>query len=299
MKLYQTLDRVPIVRSYPGKILLVCFLGTHAPLLAFAAYAVLALPLDGAVARLAGLILLATLGGTAVTLLVVRGLLAPIVTAEQALAAYIKEGVRPSLPTTCRDEAGALLAGVQHVVDHLEQTLADLRREAMTDPLTSAGNRRWLEQEAAKVLARAGRTGTPVGIVLFDLDHFKGLNDRFGHAAGDSVLTEVAGAVGALLRPYDLFARTGGEEFCILLPDTSGEEARSVAERVRTKLEAASMAGLAVGAVTASFGVANMGVGSEPLDALMARADAQLYRAKEAGRNRVAGPKKAIVAVAA
>lgn len=287
MKLYQFLNRFPFPRSYVGKLLLICFLGTHAPLVAFAAYALLALPLDAAVTKLALLILLATLAGTAVTLALVRGLLAPILQTEKALKAYVSQGVRPVLPTHYRDEAGSLMAEVQHVVDHLEKTLNDAQRQAMTDPLTAIGNRRWLTKEAERAFALMRRSGAPLSAVTFDIDHFKSLNDRHGHDAGDAVLREVAASVRGQLRSYDLFARTGGEEFCIVLPNTGLAQAGAIAERLRAHLHNLRRANDDHSEVTASFGVACATPATVTLSQVLSQADVALYQAKNGGRDRV------------
>lgn len=299
MRLYHLVAQAPAPRSYVGKLLVICFLGTHAPLIAFGIYAIVDLPFDRQVGQLSLLILFATLGGTLLTLLLIRALLSPIVVAEKALKAYIRDGIRPVLPTHYRDEAGALLAEIQHVVDHLENCLSAAQRRAMTDPLTLIGNRRWLTIEGRKVLALAKRSHAPLNVIMFDIDHFKSVNDRFGHAAGDEVLRSTASAIRTLLRPYDLFARFGGEEFCIVLPGTGLDEAIEIAERLRAC--AANLAHEAIGyhTVTASFGVASMGPSRQTLPKMISAADASLYAAKHAGRNRVrAAPNETLDAAA-
>lgn len=287
MKLYTFLNRVPVPRSYVGKLLVICFFGTHAPLIVFAAYALIALPLDQTIRTLAGLILLATLGGTAVTLFLVRGLLSPILVAERSLRAYLKDRTRPNLPTTFRDEAGALMAAIQCVVDHLEGSLGHLERLATTDPLTSAGNRRWLDDRGAEALAAARQMGQPVSAIVFDVDHFKRVNDTYGHATGDEVLVQVVRQAQATLKPEYLLARIGGEEFCILLPGADLDEAISVAERIRSGIARSPIPTLQERTVTASFGTASVADGRADLSDLIHEADECLYTAKRTGRNRV------------
>ncbi len=287
MTIYRFLSRRLFPRSYAGKFLTICFAGTHAPLVAFAIYAAAVLPFDRPLAELSSLILIATLGGTAMTLLLVRGLLAPMYTAQRALTAYIGVGARPCLPIDGKDEAGLLLAQIQFVICHLDDAFVEAERQAMTDHLTGAGNRRWLSKEAERVFARRRRTGAPLAAIIADIDYFKSVNDRFGHMAGDEVLRQFACAIRSQLRPDDLFARTGGEEFCILLPDTDVSAARDVAERLRTSVALLRCGDNDEQAITASFGVAAASTAQASLARLFTAADRQLYAAKKAGRDRV------------
>ena len=126
-------------------------------------------------------------------------------------------------------------------------------------------------------------------MAIADIDHFKHVNDTFGHLAGDAVLAAVASALNALLRDGDLTGRFGGEEFCILLPGTDAAEARQITERLREKISTivTPVAGGAGSQVTISIGVAALGSSRRDLDELLAAADHALYQAKEAGRNQV------------
>jgi diguanylate cyclase (GGDEF)-like protein len=164
-----------------------------------------------------------------------------------------------------------------------------LREQATTDPLTGLANRRTLLQTLDKELERCRRLGTACSVVFVDLDHFKHVNDNHGHPAGDAVLQQAASRMRAILRPYDLVGRYGGEEFVVVLPGCGAAEACVAAERLR-----ASMAGTAmvVGTVslrvTCSLGVAAGSAQSGwDRDRLLSAADAALYRAKRAGRDRV------------
>lgn len=183
---------------------------------------------------------------------------------------------------TCR------LVGFSTDVTELDDLRARLERLATLDPLTEVANPRSFAQHAEEVVARAERSGAAVSLALLDLDHFKAVNDRYGHAAGDAVLARVAGLLREVARAGDVPARLGGEEFVLLLPDTDADEARHVAERV-----AAAVRGLRVPveggevAVTASVGVAPWIRGEPDLDATIRRADLAMYRAKGAGRDRV------------
>lgn len=164
------------------------------------------------------------------------------------------------------------------------------RQEAQTDALTGLANRRAFEETVPLALARAGTLRLPLSLLVMDLDHFKSINDRFGHLAGDAVLREMAVRWQSLLRSYDLLARTGGEEFCVLLPGTDLRQAEAVAlklieeTRKPVHVPGAQMAQ----PVTVSVGVVGMDAcpASADLDTLLALADSALYRAKNGGRNR-------------
>ncbi|WP_338846469.1 diguanylate cyclase [Massilia sp. W12] len=163
----------------------------------------------------------------------------------------------------------------------------ELEKLAMLDALTGAGNRRHLEQRAQAEIAFCEREGMPLSVVMFDLDHFKKINDSWGHAAGDLVLQKVVNLAKDLLRPSDFLARIGGEEFVILLPAVNSESAAVVAERIRQAFEASQlpMNGNIL-RFTSSFGLTMMTPG-ETLETVLARADSALYKAKHAGRNQV------------
>lgn len=160
------------------------------------------------------------------------------------------------------------------------------------DPLTGLFNRRSLNEHAARELARCNRYGTRLSLVVFDLDHFKHINDSLGHAAGDDVICAVARHVGTTLRGSDMAFRLGGEEFLLLLPCTGAEAAATVAERLRGSL-ADQLLHVVGTPVTASFGVTEVGRGEEWLAALR-RADQAMYRAKREGRNRVVAARGSI-----
>lgn len=174
-----------------------------------------------------------------------------------------------------------------------------LRRQATTDSLTGLANRRSFIDQSRRELARARRGGKPVSVLAIDVDHFKHINDSYGHAVGDAVLREIARRLGAAVRQGDLVARTGGEELGVLLPDTSGETALHVAEKLlRVVAEAPVAAGSFEVPVTVSLGVGTLCGECSELDALLAEADRALYQAKRSGRNRVtssAGPRLMVV----
>jgi diguanylate cyclase (GGDEF)-like protein/PAS domain S-box-containing protein len=173
----------------------------------------------------------------------------------------------------------------------LQQANVALQRLSLVDAVTDVANRRQFDRALADEWARAIRAGTSIALVLVDVDHFKPYNDRYGHPAGDDCLRRIAAVLGrTLLRAGDVVARYGGEEFGAILPLTDIDAATAVAERMRRSVEALAMPHGAVplGVVTISGGVAatRPEMGSNPLD-LVALADAALYEAKAAGRNRV------------
>jgi diguanylate cyclase (GGDEF)-like protein/PAS domain S-box-containing protein len=161
-----------------------------------------------------------------------------------------------------------------------------LAQEAITDHLTGIYNRQYFDAELEKAVSRHHRYGSEISLVLFDIDHFKAVNDTFGHYVGDRVLVALTERVGATLRGADTLARWGGEEFVILLPDTALAEASAMAERVRRCIEADPFPH--VGPVTISLGVTAIN-GDEDADQLFKRLDTALYEAKQAGRNCVIG----------
>ncbi|WP_158213297.1 GGDEF domain-containing protein [Pigmentiphaga sp. NML080357] len=162
--------------------------------------------------------------------------------------------------------------------------IEDLKRERNEDPLTGLLNRRGFHEHAAAWERRRER---PLSLIACDVDHFKQINDRYGHAAGDQVLRRTASLVARLLRAGDVASRMGGEEFLILLPGTDAAEARALAQEMRKAIETERYAGLSEGLrITASFGVAQMEPRESMAD-LAARVDRLLYAAKRHGRNRV------------
>ncbi|EYD70945.1 diguanylate cyclase [Limimaricola hongkongensis] len=179
------------------------------------------------------------------------------------------------------------------LADRLRATERNGLQAALTDPLTGLWNRRYALPHLARLIAGAQARRRPVGVMLLDIDLFKAVNDTHGHAAGDEVLRQVAARLRDGLRPADLLARIGGEEFLVAMPDTSLDQARSAAERLRHRIrEAPFRISETRGScrVTVSVGVALGPRGTDPeteAEALMSRADAALYAAKTTGRNRV------------
>lgn len=165
----------------------------------------------------------------------------------------------------------------------------ELHRDARTDALTGLNNRRAMEEHGPLELKRAQRAGTPISVILVDVDHFKNINDRYGHDAGDSVLRTTASVLRSALRETDALGRWGGEEFIVVLNDTGVQTAGEIAERMRAAVAAATFDKLPDGA-TISLGVSTLLTVRSPAlawDGLIKEADSLLYQAKKAGRNRV------------
>ncbi|HJZ22424.1 MAG TPA: GGDEF domain-containing protein, partial [Bradyrhizobium sp.] len=184
-----------------------------------------------------------------------------------------------------------------------EQNFADLKVLATTDGLTGLYNRRHFEAVARTEWRRSQRYIRPLSLLVIDADHFKSINDRFGHDVGDSVLKTIAGICQSSKRDSDSAGRLGGEEFAVLLPETGEAAARTVAERLCQMVrECSPSAGEEKISVTVSIGVATATLSMSGIGALMKRADAAMYEAKRSGRDRVVAAQVApveIVGVAA
>lgn len=167
------------------------------------------------------------------------------------------------------------------VVDEFE-----LREIATHDDLTGARSRRALLGEAARTIARRERDKQAATLILFDIDHFKTINDLYGHPAGDLVLAQIAVICGAMLRPNDVLGRVGGEEFALVLPGVDGAAAMAVAERCRKAIAGLAFAFDPALRVTASFGVAPLTMAITSPEAWLAAADVPMFAAKHGGRNR-------------
>ncbi|WP_342131409.1 sensor domain-containing diguanylate cyclase [Hydrogenophaga sp. OTU3427] len=220
--------------------------------------------------------------------------LAPVVSPHNGVTHFV--GVQHDI-TELKRTQDALLTAKEALEAHnreleervLERTQA-LELLSTTDALTGTRNRRHLMEQATREMARAQRYGRPLSCLLFDIDHFKRINDNHGHAAGDRMLVALCQTVQAMLRPADTLARFGGEEFVVLLPDTDAEHARQAAERLREQVEQTEVPVPGEASplrLTISVGVATLSVLNADVDALFRAADAAMYRAKTGGRNRV------------
>lgn len=195
------------------------------------------------------------------------------------LNSFVRDRERSHLAAV---EAGEALAQANLELQRNQARISELM---LTDPLTGAGNRRHLDERFVLEVDRAQRYDKQLSVVIADLDHFKAINDTYGHNAGDEVLKAVAAVIRGSMRATDIMARFGGEEFVLLLPETGRVGAELLAERIRRALELQPVGGLAQ-PVTASFGVA-IARASESAKDVLKRADEALYQAKHAGRNRV------------
>jgi len=178
---------------------------------------------------------------------------------------------------------------IKRLADELERVNKELAELATVDALTQVANRRAVEQRLVHEFHRARRYKHPFTVILIDIDHFKSVNDNYGHPMGDKVLIEVAAAIRQSTRNTDMVARFGGEEFIVLAPETPAANGGLVAERIRQSIHkrTSSKSDQGLTAVTASLGVASTDLAVATETELVARADQALYRAKREGRNLV------------
>ncbi len=247
------------------------------------------------------LVLLAVLIGAIAV--VQRRILAPLGTITRAVHALARNQLEIELPPVRADDEIAAVAGaVESLRERTQQRLAleherdelieQLRSQSNTDALTGLANRRGFLEAAERELTQARRHGYGVVAILLDVDHFKRFNDELGHAAGDSVLREIASVMRREKRDGDLAGRLGGEEFVLLLGHCDFAHGHAFAERLRSAIEKiaaipSTVPGAAPMRTTASLGVASFGGECSSLDLLLKQADAAMYRAKTAGRNQV------------
>jgi len=190
-----------------------------------------------------------------------------------------------------RDRDGQIVGGVEVFRDAssaiaLEDAYRKVRELAHRDPLTGVANRRCMDDFLADLLATFARTGIHFSIILGDIDHFKRVNDRWGHPAGDAILQDVAARLQAVVRQNDLVARYGGEEFMVIMPASRLEGAEALAERCRSAVAQDPQTAMDGSHVTASFGATEV-VPHDSIESLLGRVDRALYEAKQLGRNRV------------
>jgi diguanylate cyclase (GGDEF)-like protein len=212
----------------------------------------------------------------------------PLAVREDSVGVLLATSPEPDAYTEAHVEIGAALVG-QGMVAYDNARLFDrVRQLATEDGLTGIYNRRHLLELAERSHGRAVRGATQLAAIMVDIDHFKRINDTYGHAVGDTVIAEVARRLRTSLRPGDLLGRYGGEEF-LLLVHTSPASAHDVADRVLATISGTPVpAGARELRVTASVGVAHLLPTDRDLGALLDRADRALYQAKDQGRDRVA-----------
>lgn len=272
--------------SLVAKIAIVSFVCVHIPLIGIIVLLLgteQASPINVLVVMVGTTVL-----GTLCCLYAVWTQVRPVTQLKLALDRFEKDGVLiiPQSVATKSDEVGRLADTVSDLVNNLNRITKELSSRATTDVLTGLRNRRWLIDRVPLELAQSKRTQSPTSLILFDIDHFKRINDTFGHVAGDQVLMAIGETVKDMIRPYDLAARIGGEEFCIVLPKTDLNEAFNIAERLRSSFESLNISDISDQAITCSFGVSPF-LAHMKLTDVLKQADSALYEAKAAGRNRV------------
>ena len=183
-----------------------------------------------------------------------------------------------------KQQLRTLNMAMKNKVDELYSMTAELEEQASTDPLTGIINRAKFEQFFELEVSKAKLNNNILSMILLDVDHFKNINDTFGHKVGDEVLTEIANLIKLKLKRVDLFARWGGEEFIILLPGTELEGAKILAEKLRMSIEENNFA--SVGNITSSFGVGSYNENESKTD-FFNKVDEALYEAKKTGRNKI------------
>jgi len=196
--------------------------------------------------------------------------------------------ISTKIPFLSPDKRSALI-GFSTEVTELFLLKEEFKKLATIDPLTKLFNRRYFTEQADKEFIRAQRYKLSMTLISIDIDHFKSINDNYGHPAGDKVLVAVSKQLQDSLRQTDILARIGGEEFSILLPETSAEDAMVFAERIRAEQEKLRITGEWQGEITlsVSIGISGFQVDDEAFDVLFSRADKALYQAKKSGRNKV------------
>ena len=220
----------------------------------------------------------------------IRSLVAvPLISEKEPVGILYNDDFKPRVFNNSIIETLRLLATQAVIAIQKQQAFEQIKNLSTRDPLTGLYNRRYLNQIFMSEMERAIRMSRPLSIIIVDIDFFKAINDQYGHLVGDQVLRGLAGVFGRIVRPYDTFARFGGEEFLILMPETGEDEAHAVAERLReSAFSEKNLPGKT--SLTCSFGVSTLRNNEVRLltpDELLHRADKALYRAKELGRNRV------------
>ena len=284
MAIYRRLAEAgPLRESYTFKFALAAFLGIMVPLATFILYLVLASGDWSAMYPALAALLLACFAGFLGTLWLLRELLVPIDLTVAALRRYIDKRELPDLPVHFTDRAGRLMEGTQYTLAQLHETISRLERVSDTDELTGIYNRRAGEKRLAEEVARAERDLQTFQLAFFDINRFKQINDKHGHAAGDACISHVAALLQLNTRRGDWVARWGGDEFIVGLH--RNRALKMVMERI-VKAIAAAPCEIAPGLevrLALSVGVAEYRFGSGPTG-VVADADKAMYAAKELSR---------------
>ena len=281
LRLYSALARLPHPRSYGGKVLLVAGLGAVVPLVSVLIHVARSSAGWAPALELIGVAACATLAGTALTLLVLDRLLAPVALTHQALRSYLTLQEVCELPTEYADEAGTLMADTHHAIGRLDEMTRHL---AGYDAGTGLANRALFTERLREAAARARRTGRPFAVIALDLDRFQAINTAIGPAGGDEVLLGVAQRLAASVRAGDVLARVDGDEFAVLAVDHGSTGAvLAFAQRLREAIRRPLHAGGRDVRVTASLGVALFPVDGDDPDALLTSAESAARAARETG----------------
>ncbi len=218
------------------------------------------------------------------------GKLTATVSLEQIREAVTRVASETHVMAQQNQRLQAQLAHSTQELTEMRYNLDEAHKASLVDPLTSVGNRKFFDNEIARVIAEAEETNEPLSLLMADIDHFKKFNDAYGHLIGDEVLKLVAKTLVENLKGRDVIARYGGEEFVILLPQTTVQDAEKVGNQLRTMLGTKQVkrrrTNETLGIVTISIGAAQY-VAKEGSESLIGRADAALYDAKQTGRNKV------------
>lgn len=266
------------------KVFTYSFVAVHLPLLSLFAYGIFIGQLE--LIPVLAVATLATLAASIFCLLLVLHYVRPIDRLADAVEHYRLTGSYLAPEEVGPARIRRLAQGIGEMVHAKEGAINALETEANSDPLTGVGNRRWFDQMAPSIVDSAIKSGQKAWVVVFDIDNFKAINDTNGHAIGDDVLREVAGIAKDMLRPNDLIARVGGEEFCFTLVHEHAQPALAAAERIRGAIEDWRHPALPDLRVTASFGVAGADPFKVSFEQILISADNALYTAKRDGRNR-------------
>jgi diguanylate cyclase (GGDEF)-like protein len=285
---YTLISKLGFPKTYRGKIMLVAFLGTHAPLLGAALYLLLGSSVSlGAALRILALLVAVTLLGAAATLVVLGALLAPVRLTSSALKHYLDDRTKPDLPIGFSDEAGRLMADARYAVEHLDSSIRSLEGLSGTDYLSGLPNRREGEGRLVADIARTRRDGGRLTVAVVDLDGFKTINDAHGHHAGDVCIRQVADVIRRSVREGDWLARWGGDEFVLALWDDSVfASPEAVLGRINADLRRSPVRLLGGEELVLGISVgAHRYAGEDDLRELLAKADAAMYQANREGRS--------------
>lgn len=288
LKLYSLLSRLPFPKSYLGKIMLLVFVGTHVPLLALTFYFTLTWPIEYRAVKIIVITLIATLVGTAFALYLLYSLLRPVSLTSEMLREYINEKKMPNLPTDFQDQVGRLMADVQYTVRYLNDIINSLETMTITDYLTKVYNRNGGERRIREDISRVERSGDDMSLVMFDIDDFKLINDRYGHSTGDVCLKHIINIISEGIRRGDWIARWGGDEFILLMLNVDEEACASIMKRFIESLRDNPIYTAHGDRVdlTLSVGICQYSIGDDVAD-LFKKADAALLKAKREGKGQV------------